>query len=793
MVSVAFIRKRRRWPWQSLLLLLAAFCVSVTLMQRFPPATVEQLSVTERRRHAETSVEGSVGNSMPKSGGNTSKLMLSSLRAVLVHEHVPKLWEGGDMRILQMMEVLAQRNVSSEITLIGRASDQQKGNPLAEEMGRMGVTPEPPESMREAALTPQGPAAAPIPEKVMNMTFDVVFMGFWSYKLGPSGEPMWTIPEMYGPIVSAANPRACRVVLSDDLQHRRFKVEMGLSEKQAARLLQRELDVYQSADAVLFISEADKNEAFRTILARDGVVRAEMRVLPFVVPSWEAFPAIQPGGKHFSPSNNTAWRITVVAGGSLSSRLSVDWLVSKVMPLVRESVVDAKLTVVGNAYARRYKGNDNVSALGFVQHLAPILRETKLFLAPSAVHSGVSTKLHLAMAHGIPAVANSASAREFATYATFPGCKSGQSPLVIADNETTFARSVASLYSDASVRSSMRACALATAEHMPGKQAQQEAISSILESCSANGKNPSREFRRRTVRQASGLDLSAQKSGALAQEVWRLEPAFRTPDIAVISIVNESEPGFAAGMVEDAVRQEVLDYYSAEMVMMACTDEVFFFLSGALSGSLLPLHYSPVRLVRAPHCDGQILADAAVEHLTSGPILALWDPKSKKSPRALLRKVNALQKDPSIGLVTSSVKAHGEDTGQMTFMMGSTPANARNFFSIGNKSLKREDFYIHPRLPFWSKRPRNVPFVTFVWRRWVHDRYGRFQDVVSFPPSMFCWPFTFWDQAMKRGLSGFHMDELGLEMFLIPRFAVPMAEEVFRSFPKAGGCVPGWN
>jgi hypothetical protein len=78
--------------------------------------------------------------------------------------------------------------------------------------------------------------------------------------VAPSGDVHLTIPEIALPHITTHHPDACVVILADDIQHRRFQVEVGLSPQSAERLKARELDAYARADAVFFASRAQPTQ-----------------------------------------------------------------------------------------------------------------------------------------------------------------------------------------------------------------------------------------------------------------------------------------------------------------------------------------------------------------------------------------------------------------------------------------------------------------------------------------------------------------------------------------------------
>ena len=71
----------------------------------------------------------------------------------------------------------------------------------------------------------------------------------WSFHIAPGGDSHWTIPEIFLPLVREHLPGVCAVVVADDLQHERFRVEAALSPSSARRLEEREMAAYASPPA----------------------------------------------------------------------------------------------------------------------------------------------------------------------------------------------------------------------------------------------------------------------------------------------------------------------------------------------------------------------------------------------------------------------------------------------------------------------------------------------------------------------------------------------------------------
>ena len=94
------------------------------------------------------------------------------------------------------------------------------------------------------------------------------------------------------------------------------------------------------------------------------------------------------------------------------NRVAAGFLVDKIWPEVAQYVPDGKLVLTGRG-SRSFLANlsrdvsartDRVTALGFVDDLAPLYRESALFVAPLTGGGGIKIKILEAMASGIPVV-----------------------------------------------------------------------------------------------------------------------------------------------------------------------------------------------------------------------------------------------------------------------------------------------------------------------------------------------------------------------------------------------------
>ena len=94
--------------------------------------------------------------------------------------------------------------------------------------------------------------------KTTGKELQIALLAMWSFHIAPSGDVHLTIPEVATPLLRQYAPDTCVVLASDDIQHRRFSVEMGLSVESSARLAERELAAYAAADGVFFVSREDR-------------------------------------------------------------------------------------------------------------------------------------------------------------------------------------------------------------------------------------------------------------------------------------------------------------------------------------------------------------------------------------------------------------------------------------------------------------------------------------------------------------------------------------------------------
>lgn len=123
---------------------------------------------------------------------------------------------------------------------------------------------------------------------------------------------------------------------------------------------------------------------------------------------------------------------------------AIRWFVTDIFPLILKKDPRIQLHVVGSQMPddlREFLENENnVIVDGFVENLGPLLRSTRVFIAPLRYGAGVKGKIGQAIEHGMPVVSTSIGAEGMFL-------QDGVSAMV-GDTEEAFAKKVLALYGD---------------------------------------------------------------------------------------------------------------------------------------------------------------------------------------------------------------------------------------------------------------------------------------------------------------------------------------------------------
>jgi GT2 family glycosyltransferase len=229
--------------------------------------------------------------------------------------------------------------------------------------------------------------------------------------------------------IRRADPRVKVVFDTVDLHFVRLARESELTgdaalARESARYREVETRLARASDLVWFASSADR-EALERVAP--GIPSA---VVPTVHPPRGRGPAF-------------AERAHLLFVGSFRHRPNEDavrYFAREVLPLVRESLPEVELLVVGPDAPAWMVSDVGVRVLGYVPEIAPLFESARVFVAPMRFGAGMKGKIGDALSYGLPVVTTSVGAEGM-------GLRDGEDVL-LADTPAEFAAAVVRLYRD---------------------------------------------------------------------------------------------------------------------------------------------------------------------------------------------------------------------------------------------------------------------------------------------------------------------------------------------------------
>ncbi|MDA0159583.1 glycosyltransferase [Solirubrobacter ginsenosidimutans] len=351
---------------------------------------------------------------------------MAAVRILLCASEAPRAPLNGSRLVLsQLCARLAER---AEVTVLALRHPDQDGEPPAGiELHELALSPPGRGrawALRGAALTLQEPVearrlSAPflrfLPEFLATRSFDVAHVMLGT--LAPIAPALGDLPAVIAPL---------------DAWHRNVHAEVasatGLervwrqSQERAVRRF--EARAYRPYRRVVLVTDEDAHEvsrldpSLRTATIPNGVDAA-----------------------HFAPDGRP--RAGVVFTGALdapSNEQAALRLAERIMPLVRQSLPDAALTLVGRSPGPRLRALSGVSVIADVPDLRPYLWGAGVYACPMVSGTGIKNKLLEAMAAGAPAVATPLACQGLAVH--------DGAELRIADSDGDFAAALVSVLRD---------------------------------------------------------------------------------------------------------------------------------------------------------------------------------------------------------------------------------------------------------------------------------------------------------------------------------------------------------
>ena len=229
--------------------------------------------------------------------------------------------------------------------------------------------------------------------------------------------------------IRRADPRVKIIFDTVDLHFVRLAREAELTgdaslAREAARYREVEVRLARASDMVWFASSADREALERVV---PGIPSA---VVPTVHPP-------RGRGRAFDA------RSQLLFVGSFLHRPNEDavrYFAREVLPLVRESLPEVELLVVGPDAPAGLGADEGVRVLGYVPDIAPLFASARVFVAPMRFGAGMKGKVGDALSYGLPVVTTGVGAEGM-------GLRH-EEEVMLADTAADFAAAVVRLYRD---------------------------------------------------------------------------------------------------------------------------------------------------------------------------------------------------------------------------------------------------------------------------------------------------------------------------------------------------------
>jgi O-antigen biosynthesis protein len=233
----------------------------------------------------------------------------------------------------------------------------------------------------------------------------------------------------------------------------------SLSDDQKDRLIRSEIDLVDSADIIVSVSNFEGNT-----FSRFGI--HDVRVLGHSI-------AIDPSLRPFDSRDGILF-VGSIQGEASPNGDAVLWFLREIFPIIQTELGNVPFLVAGmNKVDFSSVANSQVQILGKVPDLTLLYDKARIFVAPTRFAAGIPHKIHEASARGIPAVATSLLAQQL-------GWSDGLHMLV-ADDPKKFAEQCIRLYHDARLWEQIRQNALDQVQLECSPEAFANSLKSIID------------------------------------------------------------------------------------------------------------------------------------------------------------------------------------------------------------------------------------------------------------------------------------------------------------------------
>lgn len=321
--------------------------------------------------------------------------VLAPQNILVIHDLIPHFdRSGSDLRLMDVLREL--RAQGHRVTLLARdAGNADCYRPAVEKLGIRVIAGDP-DRMRHVGS--QAKTEWSLQKVLEEGNFQMAILCHWFW----SGIP---VSEQYLPEIRAYSPCTRIAILTDDRHGERERRSAALSGhlsdlERGNNFEARELEIYNLADLLLYITEADGVHFARLL------PELPMEHLPMVAPD-------APEGPGFGAREGVLFLGNFE---NLANRDALDWMLKRVWPLVQKRDPKLKLYVAGHAAPKEAASkHSGVVLVGHVPELAPLFAQYRVFAAPVRFGTGINTKNLQAMIHGVPVVTTSVGAEGLQT------------------------------------------------------------------------------------------------------------------------------------------------------------------------------------------------------------------------------------------------------------------------------------------------------------------------------------------------------------------------------------------
>ena len=313
------------------------------------------------------------------------------MKILVINNVVPNPDQSGaDLRLLKVLQALVR--LGNDVTLVAlKRSSSTKTLTMFEALGI------PVHHGDANQLSFYGKYVAEtfrFEQLVRQQSFDLAIMSLWYWGT-------LSMPEHYLDLLRVHSPQTIVAILTDDRHGDRqtqiAKLDPCLIEIECAfDHTARELEAYRRCSLVIAISA--REEEYVT----QQVPQCKCFVVPFAPdphPSQNGF-TDREGLCFLGNFQNTA------------NRASYDILIQRILPIVRFHLGNIPL-FVGGLQSQSLAPNalDGVHLLGPISELPAFFNKCRLFVSPTPFGTGITTKVAVAMAHGIPVLTTPAGSQ----------------------------------------------------------------------------------------------------------------------------------------------------------------------------------------------------------------------------------------------------------------------------------------------------------------------------------------------------------------------------------------------